>query len=346
MSLARGEDALKKGEDDHVPADGLVSGNIVVAGVGGQGVILAGNVVSQVLLGAGFDVKKSEVHGMSQRGGTVVSHVRFGPEVHSVMVEPGSADWVVAFEWEEGLRALPYLKPDGIAIVSTERKLPPAAMLDHRSLKINYPSWTEAPPGVLAIDTLAVAGDAAQAAPVIAQTVLIGALSVLLPFSVQAWHESISAWVPAKALEGNLTAFERGRALAGDVHAVHAAATNGPRPVPVANGSGMLAASPSPNGAAGPANGAAERLVPFVRIERSWCKGCNICVAVCPESCLILDRLGVAVFARPELCTGCQLCAWLCPDLAMDVLRIPAVAAAAPAPLHEEEHVETTADPR
>ena len=298
-----------------VAAPVLVSGNLVVAGVGGQGVILASNLISQVLLDAGFDVKKSEVHGMSQRGGTVVSHVRFGPEIHSVMVEPGSADWIVAFEWEEGLRALGYLKPDGIALVSTERRVPPAAMLDHRTVVLDYPEPDVAPPGVVAVDTTAIAGDAAALAPVVAQTVLLGALSVLLPFPVAAWEAAIATWVPAKAVEGNSSAFARGRALAAEVRATQAAVA------------GATADQEDGEVAAADGRPAVSAPAATVRIERSWCKGCDICVAICPERCLVLDRLDVAVVAYPERCTGCRLCAWLCPDLAIDVLQVPAVAA-------------------
>ena len=321
----------------------LVAGNLVVAGVGGQGVILASNLVSQVLLDAGYDVKKSEVHGMSQRGGTVVSHVRFGPEVHSVMVEPGSADWIVAFEWEEGLRALPYLKADGVALVSTERRIPPAAMLEHRVPELDYAPPGDVAPGVLALDTLAVAGDAALSAPVIAQTTLIGALSVLLPFPEEAWEAAIGAWVPPKALSGNLTAFQRGRALDAEVRAAKALATAGPADPPgTARPDNVARAS----GGGGPAsNGAVEQLEPLVRIEASWCKGCDICVAVCPEKCLVLDEADVAVFARPQRCTGCQLCAWLCPDLAIDVLRVP-TGITGWGRANEENHAGTTADPR
>lgn len=323
-------------EDPAAPGqlETLTSGNLVFAGVGGQGVILASNVVSQVLLDAGFDVKKSEVHGMSQRGGTVVSHVRFGPEVHSVMVEPGSADWVVAFEWEEGLRALPYLSPDGVAFVSTERRIPPAAMLDHRSPEPAYPLRRAALPGVLAVDTIVVAGDAIAVHPAIAQTVLLGALSLLLPFPPEAWHAAISAWVPAKALEGNLTAFMRGRAMEGQVRAVWAAQSAGAEATgdverssaPVAgtamhNGHGVLGKEGSPLPQYG------DQMVPFVRIERSWCKGCNICVAVCPEGCLALDKADIAVFIHPERCTACSLCNLYCPDLAIDVLCVAASSA-------------------
>ena len=323
----------------------LVAGNLVVVGVGGQGVILASNLVSQVLLDAGYDVKKSEVHGMSQRGGTVVSHVRFGPEVHSVMVEPGSAEWIVAFEWEEGLRSLSYLKPNGVALVSTERRIPPAAMLDHRAQSLEYPALGEVPFGVFALDTFAVAGDAATAVPAIAQTVLLGALSVLLPFPVEAWQAAIDAWVPRKALAGNLSAFERGRALAPEVRAAAAAARAvAPRLEKIAPSASLSPAAQ--NGVNPSRDGVAERLLPMVRIERSWCKGCDICVAMCPEKCLVLDELDVAVFARPERCTGCQLCALLCPDLAMDVFRVPADELADWLPAYEEDRVRTTADPR
>ena len=331
------------------PPAGLEAGNLVVVGVGGQGVILASNLVSQVLLDAGYDVKKSEVHGMSQRGGTVVSHVRFGPEVHSVMVEPGSADWIVAFEWEEGLRSLSYLKPNGVALVSTERRIPPAAMLDHRDQSLEYPALGEVPFGVLALDTFAVAGDAAAAVPAIAQTVLLGALSVLLPFPAEAWKASIDAWVPRKALTGNLRAFERGRALAPEVRGAEAAARTVARTAESGPEEVAPSAPVSPvahNGAKRSRDGIAERLLPVVRIERSWCKGCDICVAMCPEKCLVLDELDVAVFARPDRCTGCQLCALLCPDLAMDVLWVPAGDLTDWLFANEEDRVRAAADPR
>ncbi|MHB8244993.1 MAG: 2-oxoacid:acceptor oxidoreductase family protein [Acidimicrobiales bacterium] len=325
---------------DDCPAGGgsaqpLEAGNLLVAGVGGQGVILASNLISQVLLDAGHDVKKSEVHGMSQRGGTVVSHVRFGPEVHSVMIEPGSADWIVAFEWEEGLRALSFLKPDGIALISSERRIPPAAMLDHRSIVLDYPAQITVPPGVFVVDTFAVAGDAAAKAPVIAQTVLLGALSVLLPFSAEAWQAAITAWVPAKAVVGNLAAFDRGRELATEVEAVRSGQSVSAIRRPAG---GSLVAEP--------AHSTQEQLIPTVNIERNWCKGCNICVAVCPEKCLMLDKFDVAVFAHPERCTGCRLCDWLCPDLAIDVVGMPAAALGDGGSLHEEDHVRATARPR
>ena len=334
----------------NAPETALVAGNLVFAGVGGQGVILASNLVSQVLLDAGYDVKKSEVHGMSQRGGTVVSHVRFGPEVHSVMVEPGSADWIVAFEWEEGLRALSYLKPDGVALVSTERRIPPAAMLDHHDRSLSYPALGEVPHGVLALDTFAIAGDAAAAAPVIAQTTLLGALSVLLPFPAEAWQSAISTWVPAKALSGNLSAFERGRAIEPEVRAAKVAAGNGGTPgsrkIEPIGSTPSGGAAVARNDAKTPRDGALDQLVPMVRIERSWCKGCEICVAMCPERCLVLDNLDVSVFAHPERCTGCQLCAVLCPDLAIDVLQALADEIPDSFPANEEDHVRTTADPR
>lgn len=324
-------------EEEASPA---LAGNLVVVGVGGQGVILSSNVIAQVLLDAGVDVKKSEVHGMSQRGGTVVSHVRFGPEVHSVTVEPGAADWIVAFEWEEGLRALPYLKADGVAFVSTERILPPASMTDHSAGTLAYPLGVPSPSGVVAIDTLAVAGEAAVKRAAVAQTVLLGALSTRLPFPVEAWRSAIGAWAPAKTLEDNILAFERGRAFeqaAGSRGAGSSGRENGRGVQDVAGEYLATGADTSTSASANGGNGAGRRSAPFVKIEAAWCKGCNICVAVCPERCLVLDRLDVAVFAYPERCTGCELCARLCPDLAIDVIRVLVPAGLAGTLQHDEE---------
>jgi Pyruvate ferredoxin/flavodoxin oxidoreductase len=94
----------------------MSEGSLIIAGVGGQGVILASNIVAEVCLMSGLDVKKAEVHGMSQRGGVVTSQVRFGPEVHAALVEPGQVDYIVAFEWAEVLRWLGYLHQGGMAI--------------------------------------------------------------------------------------------------------------------------------------------------------------------------------------------------------------------------------------
>jgi indolepyruvate ferredoxin oxidoreductase beta subunit len=105
-------------------------GSVLLVGVGGQGVVLASAIVADVALRAGYDVKQSEVHGMSQRGGVVSSHLRFGPRVHSPLIEPGQADAVVALEWNEGLRALPSLRKGSPLIINLHRVVPPGACRD------------------------------------------------------------------------------------------------------------------------------------------------------------------------------------------------------------------------
>lgn len=99
----------------------VMTKNIILIGVGGQGSITASKVLTLGLLEAGFDVKMSEIHGMSQRGGSVLSQVRYGVQVASPVIEPGTADMIVAFEKMEALRALPYLKKDGIVVVNDHR---------------------------------------------------------------------------------------------------------------------------------------------------------------------------------------------------------------------------------
>ena len=274
--------------------------SLILAGVGGQGVLLASNVVAQVCLDAGLDVKKSEVHGMSQRGGTVVSHIRFGAAVHSVTVEPHAADWVVAFEWAEGLRCLGLLRPGGTAFISRERWVPPSALADRRGGHVAYPLEESALDQVVPVDTFAIAAEAAAAKAAVAQTVMLGILSRQLEFPAEGWTAAIERWVPAKSVSDNLLAFERGR-----LWEVRAA-----RHIPAAALAPALAAPVAP--------------ASVVTIEPSWCKGCEICVAVCPERCLVMDAHDIAVFAFPERCTGCRLCSWLCPDLAIDIVAVSA----------------------
>ena len=102
------------------------TGNILFSGVGGQGILLASEITAYSLLAAGFDAKKSEVHGMAQRGGSVTAHLRYGDRVYSPLIEPGRADIQVAFEMMEAVRYLPYLHKDSKVIVNTQRILPPA----------------------------------------------------------------------------------------------------------------------------------------------------------------------------------------------------------------------------
>lgn len=180
----------------------------MLCGVGGQGTILAADVLAKTAAAAGLDVKLSEVHGMAQRGGSVDTVVRFGDEVFASITDPGGADHLVAFEMTEAARRLPYLKPDGRLLVNTRvidplpvliGAVPPAADLE--SLLDRE--------GAVFIDADAVACEAGS--PKSANIVLMGALSVGLPFPFDAWQEVITSRVPPKTLEENLRAFELGR---------------------------------------------------------------------------------------------------------------------------------------
>ncbi len=111
------------------------SGNILFSGVGGQGILLASEITAYALLNSGYDAKKSEVHGMAQRGGSVVAHLRYGPRVYSPLIEPGTADIQVAFEMMEAARYLPFLNQDSVVVVNTQRILPPAVATG----KVAYP---------------------------------------------------------------------------------------------------------------------------------------------------------------------------------------------------------------
>ena len=181
---------------------------VMLAGVGGQGTILAADVLAKVAAAAGMDVKLSEVHGMAQRGGSVDTTVRFGDEVFSPITDPGQADHLVAFELVEAARALPYVRPGGRLLVNNRT-------IDSLPVLIGA---LEAPQGLEGRlqDEGAVFLDADELAceagsPKSANIVLLGALSSGLEFPQELWREVITARVPAKTVEVNLRAFELGR---------------------------------------------------------------------------------------------------------------------------------------
>ncbi len=266
-----------------------IHANVVVAGVGGQGVVLAGNIIADVCMYYGLDVKKAEVHGMSQRGGAVSSQVRFGVEVHGGLIEKGQLNWIVGFEWAEALRWMPLLSPEGSVFVSTEEIIPPSALKDRVSGMVRYPLELLDHPRVRAFDAPALAKQAGNVKA--AGVVLLGALSIDLPFSLDVWNQALTRWVPTKALEINLRAFELGRRWE------EKAPVTKPQPVPKP----------------------ITRQV-WLNLEESWCKGCGICVNVCPERIWTLNQKNVVEALSPERCTGCGLCEKLCPDFAIDVL--------------------------
>ncbi|MBQ9316591.1 MAG: indolepyruvate oxidoreductase subunit beta [Atopobiaceae bacterium] len=184
---------------------------ILLVGVGGQGTILAGQLLAMVAADAGLDVKVSEIHGMSQRGGSVSTIVRVGEQVQSMIADPGCADIVVAFEAIEALRAQQFVREGGKLFVNDEQITPVPVNIgtfkmpegDHESL---------AQIGATVID----AGGIARAvgSPRSTNVVLVGALSTALPFEVAEWEDAIRRRVPPKTVEANLEAFARGREAA------------------------------------------------------------------------------------------------------------------------------------
>jgi len=185
--------------------------NILIVGVGGQGVLLASEIISEAAMAYGLDVKKSEVHGMSQRGGVVSSHVKIAPKVYSPTIAYGQANVLMAFEQAEGLRALDWMQPNGVAIVSTTT-LVPAIVTSSKNL--HYPDNAVELMQKKANRVIAVPADKISAElgnPRLVNTILLGVLSNYAPFPVDLWQEMIRTKVKAKFVDINLTAFERGR---------------------------------------------------------------------------------------------------------------------------------------
>lgn len=183
--------------------------NVLLVGVGGQGTILAGRVLSRAAVSLGGEVKVSDIHGMAQRGGSVVTQVRFGPRVYSPVMAPGTADFLVAFEKLEARRWLYYLKDGGQLIVNNQ-ELPPLPVLTGAAA---YPAELVAEmeklvKNMLVIDALELARQAGNVKAV--NMVLMGALARQLPIGREAWEEALAASVPARFLEVNKKAFNLG----------------------------------------------------------------------------------------------------------------------------------------
>ena len=276
--------------------------NVLIVGVGGQGVIMVSKALAWLAQSQGFEVKQSEVHGMAKRGGSVFSHVRFGPQVYSPTIPRGEADILIALEWAEGLRWLPYLKPDtGIFICDTKRIVPPFACLNRRpGAPMRYSG--ETPAEVKAHVAEGYAIDATDMAEALgneraANVILLGALSTALDFPPEEWEKAVAQFVPRKTIPVNLEAFRRGRAWIEEARA---------HPQPEAPEE--LKRRPAEAG---------YRV--RVEITPEWCKSCDICVKLCPERCLRLNEERIAELTDPQKCTGCRLCEWLCPDFAIRV---------------------------
>jgi len=184
--------------------------SVLMVGVGGQGIIRASDILSAVMIEAGFDVKKSEVHGMAQRGGCVSSYVRFGEKVYSPLARKGDVDLLVSFEKLETLRYLDYLKPDGKVIVNDEEVYPPSVNLGEEAYPDDAISYIKQFfTDVTVIDATEIAfrsGDRRMA-----NTVILGVLASHLDIDKKVWETVLEKSFPPKLLEGNKQAFARGR---------------------------------------------------------------------------------------------------------------------------------------
>ncbi len=184
--------------------------NIMIVGVGGQGSLLASKLLGHLLLQQGYDVKVSEVHGMSQRGGSVVTYVRYGDKVASPIIDAGQADCIVSFELLEAARWLPYLKEDGQIVTSIQQIDPMPVVMGSASYPEDLVSKMKATGAkVDAMDCLGLANEAGSSKAV--NLVLLGRLSHYFDFPEEAWQASIEACVPAKFLELNKKAFALGK---------------------------------------------------------------------------------------------------------------------------------------
>ncbi|MGQ9513141.1 indolepyruvate oxidoreductase subunit beta [Thermodesulfitimonas sp.] len=186
--------------------------SILIAGVGGQGIILAGKVIGWAAALSGFDVKTSEIHGMAQRGGSVITHVRFGPRVFSPVIDPGSADFLLAFEKLEALRNLSFLKPGGSVILNTQVIEPLPVLLGREEYPTGIEAQITARFSLLSID--AVTEATACGTPRVANSVLLGALARQLSLPTDIWEKALAAAVPARFVDINRRAFARGFAIA------------------------------------------------------------------------------------------------------------------------------------
>ena len=182
--------------------------NIMIVGVGGQGTLLASRILGNAIISAGFDVKVSEVHGMSQRGGSVITYVKYAEEVYSPIIDLGEADTILAFELLEAYRALPYLKKGGKVIVNTQSIDPMPVITGAMSYPADIAAKMSAMADVTAVDALALAKEAGNAKAV--NVVLIGFMAKNTDIPYETWIETIKTTVPAKFLDINLKAFDLG----------------------------------------------------------------------------------------------------------------------------------------
>ncbi len=184
---------------------------IMIVGVGGQGTLLASRILGNVAITGGCDVKVSEVHGMSQRGGSVVTYVKYGDKVYSPIIDRGEADIILAFEMLEAYRAMPYLKKGGKIIVNTQEINPMPVITGAMSYPENIGGKIAEKVDLTQVDALSLAREAGNIKAV--NVVLIGVMAKNTDVPKETWTEVLKNTVPAKLLDVNLKAFELGYAL-------------------------------------------------------------------------------------------------------------------------------------
>lgn len=180
----------------------------MIVGVGGQGTLLASRILGKVAIKEGHDVKVSEVHGMSQRGGSVVTYVKYGERVYSPIIDKGEADIILAFEMLEAMRALPFLKKGGKMIANTQKMNPMPVITGAMEYPDDIEKKISDKVNLLSVDALSLAEQAGNIKAV--NVVLIGLLAKSTGTDKQVWIDTIKETVPEKLLEVNLRAFELG----------------------------------------------------------------------------------------------------------------------------------------
>jgi len=188
--------------------------NFLIAGVGGQGTVVASDILSDVGSESGFDVKKSDILGLAVRGGSVVSHVRWAKKVNAPMLEEGGADFLIGFEWLETLRRLSYVNPQGTIVVNDCRLVPimvSSGEMEYPDKEFILSELKKATKKVHVIPGLQTALDLGNARTL--NIVVMGALSGLLEPSIEIWEEVIKKRVPEKLIKLNIEAYRKGRAL-------------------------------------------------------------------------------------------------------------------------------------
>ena len=186
----------------------MATKNIMIVGVGGQGTLLASRILGNTVINEGYDVKVSEVHGMSQRGGSVVTYVKYGDAVYSPIIDMGEADIILAFEMLEAYRALPYLKKGGKIIVNSQQMDPMPVITGAAKYPENIIEKIDEKADIEVIDALTLAKEAGNIKAV--NVVLIGVMAKSTDISYDKWIETIKTTVPEKFLDVNLKAFDLG----------------------------------------------------------------------------------------------------------------------------------------